>query len=160
MPQYNEVQYNESQYNVNLLTTTLTDLASASDADQVENIALNKLETVNMILTLSKLLNNDPFLDDLMPMDETLIKAALLNKLESIVATDANVIWSNIKNAVETMTPSDVRSMVLRILKLDTVFISDVVIKSITNKGLADSVKSAIWLQPQRKISGKQFGDQ
>lgn len=160
MPQYNEVQYNASQYNVNLLTTTLTDLVNQTDSDQTESIDAVKQETINMVITLAKLLNNDPFLDDVMAMDATTVKEILIEKLETVSMADAITSFDIIKNVVDTMTPSDVRSMVTSILKLDSVFINDVVIKSITNKGLADTVRMAIWFKIKRTFSGVQFGDE
>lgn len=158
MPLFNTRQFNATQFNVNLLTTTLSDIITQTDADQIESVDINKQDALSMVDALTKLLNNDPFLDDLMVMDDTLVKDALINKIESIGLAD-NIEILPFKNIALTLSISDLKTVVLGFRRNDTLFIQDFLTKQITNKGIADTLRLAVWLTVKRFPAQNNWGD-
>jgi len=160
MPQFNTRQFNATQFNVNTVSVLFADAVAQADALQGDDVQIVKQEIQNMAITIAKLLNNNPFLDDAMSLDSTLIKAALLVKLDTMLVTDTDIGTLPTKVLIETMTPADVKSFILSVRRNDNMTLSSTANAQITNKGLSDSINTAIWLTIKRTTSGVNFGDE
>lgn len=159
MSQFNGMQWNGGQFNVNTLSLSIFDSMPMVDASDLDGIEILKNDAVNLALTLIKTFNNNPFLEDIVSSGATLEKEVFLAKVDTITGSDDKTI-SFIKALPETVSMSEILAMYLQIRKLDTLFLQEFFNAQLTNKGLSDELRMAIWLKIERKISQKQFGDE
>lgn len=159
MPQFNAIQWNGGQFNVNTISKSIFDGMTLADASDLDGIEIVKTEAVSMALNLIKTFNNNPFLEDIIASGATLEKEVFLTKLETITGVDIKII-EFLKALADTVSMADIRTMFINVRKLDTLFLQEFFNAQLTNKGLSDTVRMAIWLQVKRKISQNQFGDE
>ena len=75
----------------------------------------------------------------------------VLNVLvESMTITDDTIVKSIGAIRVESLSSSDLRLHDIEIPLLEGIFPDDVLTKSITNKGLSDTIRMAIWFKIER----------
>lgn len=159
MSQFNQLQFNGGQFNVNTISKSIFDGMSMGDTADGDPIEIVKQEAANMALNFIKTFNNNPYLEDLMATDDTLEKEVFLAKLETVTQSDDKTMQF-FKALAETMSMADIKSFITRINKLDTLFLQEFFNAQLTNKGLSDTVRMAIWLDIDRKISQVNFGDE
>jgi hypothetical protein len=104
------------------------------------------VEVITLAESILKLLNNDPWFDDIVPLDA--IVTFLMSKPmtgEAMTLSDMMQIIPN-KVAPETLTLIENLVFNFNTAYSDSVFLNDVLTKQITNKGLFDAMRLADWL--------------
>jgi hypothetical protein len=144
---YNLNPYTVSPYNGGFINLQLTDTLTSSDFIDTEDYKRLLVESVPLIDNMLRFFNqvDEMALDYFNPTDTATIEA---NKaaVDAVATTDAPVVVSFVKILLENMSPADVRTFVYTTSKNESVVLSDFVTKSITNKGLPETLRLKDWI--------------
>lgn len=143
---YNAMMYNENLYNAGILILNLTESISSSDS-QEPYAQLAKVDVITLAESITKILNNDPYFDDIVPLD-VVVKFLTSKPMtgEFVSLSELITIALDKQLAPETITLIDSINRLIETAYYDIVFLDDVLTKQITNKGLFDSVRLNDWL--------------
>ena len=148
---YNNSTYNEAEYNETWLYLDATEIISNTDLRN-ELIEQVNTEVTIIIDSLSKYLNNNPYLDDVLLSDDD-IKNMLIKALnENTSLTDAYKS-SILKSLSELLTLSEIRSILLTRQFVESMVLISRVTKSITDKMFKDSIRLQSWLSVKKSGS-------
>jgi hypothetical protein len=149
--------YNENTYNSNDTFLDLIDAIAWADSEQPYP-QIVRSELITLVDTIGKLLNNDPWFDDIVPMES--VATFLLSKPlagELLTVSDVLDIIPN-KVPVETISLIETLVVEFNTAYADFILLTDLLTKQVTSKGLLDSVRTNDWLSLE-KLFVEKWGD-
>lgn len=147
---YNLMLYNENLYDAGILVLGLFDSVSGADVE-FPYAQLVKTELFTLADTLYKLLNNDPWLDDVVPMSA--IVAFLVSKPLSGELITLSEICTRFSDKPLADSVSLLETLVneFNTAYFDFILLTDSLTKQMTNKGLFDEMQLNDWLAVEPK---------
>lgn len=145
---YNNSEYNESLYNETWLYLDATEVLGSSDFRN-EVISQVKTEVISVITSLSKYLNNNPYLDDVFVTDDD-IKNKLIKMLSDNTSLTDTFRNNILKTILETLTLLELRQVFLSRHFVDSLVLVSSVTKSISDKMLKESILLQSWLSVKK----------
>lgn len=144
---YNAMLYDENLYDAGVLVLGLFDSVTGTDFEEPYPQVV-KTELLVLADAIYKLLNNDPWLDDVVPMES--VVAFLFSKPmngEAVTMSEILAFFSDKQLSPETISVLDTMVNNFNTAYADFMLITDVLTKQITNKGLSDSYQLNDWMK-------------
>lgn len=156
---YNNSVYNFQQYNANTFLSGLSETLTGSDSlgtiadfnrllSEAQPLADNLLRFFNQV--------DEMALDYFSPTDVATVE---FNKslVDSAGLTDSTVVVNFIKALLETMSPADTVNFLMTTTKNEAVILADSITKSITDKGLPETVTLKDWVILKRTTGSEWY---
>lgn len=146
---YNSALYNEPNYNsTHFSLDAFESLSSTDQEDMLGSIVKSDILTVSD--ALSKLLNNNPFLDATVITDDDIANMLIKVFADSSTLSDSLKLLS-LKVLSETVTISELRAMLLNRHLGDSTVLVDNLTKQIVDKSLRDTIRLKDWFMIKHK---------
>jgi hypothetical protein len=181
-PQYNAVQYNTASYDATVLLYTLTDSQGSSDARVAEADPVLLDAEMTMAALVSSVLNGKFEFVTLSEPEATapaiyntfsynarmynqpsaagFAKVVIAPKLDVLIPTDSiSSLASFFRTLPESLSASDITSILSEIRLAEAIVIEDSLTKQITDKRMTAAIRLNDWLEVKQSPQSDQWGN-